>query len=139
MRRGLGGAPQPFALLPRHATPCAGTPSPNRPPVVLASSSYTVQQGSGPLYVAGPGPLEQVTDPDGDSVYMDVSSPPSNGMFRPYSDGAFSYEPNAGFVGLDSFTFTAGDGNGGSALGTVTINVTEGARRCWRVSLTDFA
>jgi hypothetical protein len=105
---------------------------------VLASSSYTVQQGSGPLYVAAPGPLEHVTDPDGDNIYMVVTSWPFNGQLEPSPDGAFSYEPNAGFVGLDSFTFVAWDGDGW-APGTVTINVTEGARRCRHASLTNLA
>jgi hypothetical protein len=132
-----GKASNLFATLPRHATACAGTP--NRPPVVLANSSYTVQQGSDTMSVPAPGPLANVADPDGDELYMEVSSPPSNGKIMPYPWGQFFYLPNPGFVGLDSFTFTARDGHGGSALGTVTINVTKGERRCWHAWLTNLA
>jgi hypothetical protein len=106
---------------------------------VLANSSYTVQQGSGPLVVAAPGPLGNVADPDGDNVYMDVPSSPSNGWLVPYLNGSFVYTPSAGFSGLISFTFRAYETQGGSSLGTVTINVTKGARHCWHVSLTNLA
>ena len=39
------------------------------------------------------------------------------------ADGSFSYTPNAGFCGTDSFTYTATDGHATSAPATVTITV----------------
>ena len=38
-------------------------------------------------------------------------------------DGMIVYEPAAGFVGVDRFTYSAGDGNGGVALAEVNITV----------------
>jgi hypothetical protein len=100
----------------------------NRPPVVLANSSYTVQQG-GTLSVEAPGPLGNVTDPDvGDALHMDVDSQPGSGTLVSHPDGSFAYTPTAGFIGLVSFTFAAKDFKGGSALGTVTVNVTGALR-----------
>jgi hypothetical protein len=101
----------------------------NRPPVVLANSSYTVQQGSGPLVVGAPGPLSNVTDPDGDALYMFLYSPPTFGRVVYNANGSFVYTPSPGFIGLVTFTFSVRDTRGGWALGTVTINVT-GALRC---------
>jgi hypothetical protein len=39
------------------------------------------------------------------------------------ADGSFTYTPNAGFSGQDTFTYQAGDGTDTSALATVTITV----------------
>ena len=39
------------------------------------------------------------------------------------TDGSFSYTPNVGFWGTDSFTYTATDGHATSAPATVTITV----------------
>ncbi|MGH9177313.1 MAG: Ig-like domain-containing protein, partial [Acidimicrobiales bacterium] len=43
------------------------------------------------------------------------------------ADGSFTYTPEAGFSGTDSFTYTASDGNGGTDTATVTITVTAAA------------
>src|SRR6185295_13825674 len=40
------------------------------------------------------------------------------------SAGAVSYKPVADYFGGDTFTYTIGDGNGGSAVGTVSVTVT---------------
>ena len=39
------------------------------------------------------------------------------------SDGAFSYTPNAGFSGMDTFTYIASDGSNDSGVATATITV----------------
>ncbi len=48
---------------------------------------------------------------------------PSNGQLTLNSDGSFSYTPNAGFWGADSFTYTAGNGMATSKTATVTMTV----------------
>src|SRR5262249_41075103 len=40
-----------------------------------------------------------------------------------WAPGAYTYWPNNGFVGTDSFTYTIHDSYGGEATGTVYINV----------------
>lgn len=49
---------------------------------------------------------------------------PSNGTLQLRSDGGFLYQPNAGFVGTDSFTYFAFNNAGASNVATVTITVT---------------
>jgi hypothetical protein len=50
----------------------------------------------------------------------------SNGSLTLNADGSFSYTPNAEFIGTDSFTYKANDGEVDSTLPTtVTITVQE--------------
>ena len=67
--------------------------------------------------------LANDSDVDGDSLSASLASGPANGLVTVNADGSFSYTPNAGFSGVDSFTYTANDGNGGSATATVEITV----------------
>ncbi|PFK80718.1 adhesin, partial [Priestia megaterium] len=39
------------------------------------------------------------------------------------ANGTFSYQPNLNFNGSDQFTVLVSDGQGGTAVSTVTINV----------------
>ncbi len=56
-----------------------------------------------------------------------IVTPPTNGMITAFNavTGTFTYTPNPGFTGTDSFTFTATDSNGCMSPndGTVTIDV----------------
>ena len=65
-------------------------------------------------------------DPDGDAIVVgnagDFDSA-QGGKVALKADGSFDYKPLAGFEGIDTFTYTVGDGRGGSAVATVTINV----------------
>ena len=66
------------------------------------------------------------TGGSGTYVSFAIVTPPTNGLitFFDPSTGDFTYTPNPGFTGTDSFTFTVTDSNGCiSAPGTITINV----------------
>lgn len=67
--------------------------------------------------------LNGATDPDFDSLTAQLISGPSSGSFNLSPAGDFSYTPNAGFAGLDSFTFASNDGWENSAPVTVNIRV----------------
>jgi hypothetical protein len=54
------------------------------------------------------------------------NSGPSNGQLTLNSDGSFSYNPNPGFNGTDSFTYTVTDSGGRTGTATVTLNVGDG-------------
>jgi VCBS repeat-containing protein len=54
---------------------------------------------------------------------------PANGTVAIAADGSFTYTPNAGFQGLDSFDFTVSDGQGGTATSRATVAVVSGAPR----------
>ncbi|HWB33774.1 MAG TPA: Ig-like domain-containing protein [Candidatus Paceibacterota bacterium] len=59
----------------------------------------------------------------GKVIIFATSSNPSDGTLATTSDAAtFTYAPNSGFSGNDSFTFTAGDGMS-TSTGTVSITV----------------
>ncbi len=67
--------------------------------------------------------LANDTDPEHDSLTAILVNGPSNGTVTLNTDGTFSYTPNTSFVGTDSFTYKANDGNLDSNVATVTITV----------------
>lgn len=63
-------------------------------------------------------------DPEGESVTFEITSQPKKGAVSIGDDGAFTYSPNAGKKGVDSFTYTAADSSGnvsGSARVTIKL------------------
>lgn len=66
--------------------------------------------------------LSNDVDPDGDPLSIVIDIPPSHGT-AVVQNGQIIYTPAAGYTGLDSFTYIVSDGRGGTATGTVTINV----------------
>lgn len=72
--------------------------------------------------------LTNDSDADGDPLTSSLVSGPANAdSFQLNSNGAFSYTPKKGFVGTDSFTYSASDPQTGAepAQATVTITVSE--------------
>ncbi|MFD2024839.1 LamG-like jellyroll fold domain-containing protein [Promicromonospora aerolata] len=101
----------------------AGTPA-NAAPVGAADAYGTVEDE--PLTVAAPGVLANDTDTDGDELTATGLTQPANGAVELAADGSFTYTPDAGFAGTDTFTYQASDGAATSAATTVTITVEEG-------------
>ena len=66
----------------------------------------------------------QAGDPDGDPLTMTASTP-ANGTVT-VNGLSYTYTPNAGYSGADSFTCTVSDGNGGTAPAIVNVNVQKG-------------
>lgn len=62
-------------------------------------------------------------DADGDVVSVSNVGSPNNGTAVLNPDGSISYTPDADFNGSDNFSYTIGDGNGGSATANVEVNV----------------
>lgn len=97
------------------------SPLPTARPVA-ADASYTFQSDS-TLTVAAPGVLTNASSPSGLTLSAVLVSGPSNGSLTLNADGSFTYTPNAGFLGQDSFTYQASDGVSSSLLtGTVTLS-----------------
>jgi hypothetical protein len=64
------------------------------------------------------------SDPDNDVLTFTKLSDPADGTVTVFDgDGFFTYEPDTGFVGTDSFTFKVNDGSADSNTATVTITV----------------
>jgi len=67
-------------------------------------------------------------DEEGDPLTFVVDTLPANGdLVFDSATGDFTYTPDAGFVGQDSFTWHANDGLEDSNIATVTIDVTNTA------------
>lgn len=89
---------------------------PALPPTVTSGSATIVRQT----------PLEltlDAVDPNGDSVWFTVVTPPAHGTLTDCSLGACTCVADAGFIGADSFTWRAIDGVLTSALATFTVGV----------------
>ena len=62
-------------------------------------------------------------DADGDAIAAQLLSGPANGTLTLDPDGTFTYVPNPGYVGSDSFTYTWSDGLTTANTATVSIDV----------------
>lgn len=82
---------------------------------------------------AGAGVLANDTDPDGSGLAtppiasVDDSLTKGTVLVNP-ADGSFTYDPARGFTGVDSFTYTIADGEGGMDTAKVVIHV---ERKIW--------
>lgn len=85
--------------------------------------AYSTKRNT-PLAVLAPGVLANDVEPDGEPMTARLINAPTKAKsFTLNANGSFSYEPKAGFTGLDSFTYVAQDGELSSASATVTIEV----------------
>ena len=69
------------------------------------------------------GVLANDSDDDGDALSVISVTQGANGSVGVNPDGTLTYTPDENFNGVDSFTYTVSDGNGGSDTATVNINV----------------
>ena len=65
------------------------------------------------------------TDEDGDPISYNLKDKPDHGKLDLNSDGSFSYTPKQGFIGNETFTYTAKDWKNTSNIGTVKIEVND--------------
>lgn len=124
-----------FKVENRHGTsdPAAVTLTiTNDPPVAVADSYSFVGHTTNGLVADSFTPttslLANDTDPNGDALTAVKVSDPSHGILSVFgSNGIFTYTPNIGFLGNDSFTYKASDGAAYSNTVTVTLTVTNNA------------
>jgi len=103
------------------ATVTINISSTNEPPIAVNDSENTDENTAVEIDV-----LDNDSDPDGDDITVCMQAgdgQPANGFVSINSDGTFSYEPNDGFTGTDSFTYTICDEEGLQDQATVTIYV----------------
>ncbi len=107
------------------------TPRPRARPLLMAAvndhpiavnDSYSVNE-DGSLNVAAAGVLSNDTDPESDPLTASLVTTTPNGALTLNADGSFSYTPNAGLLGTDTFTYRANDLMVPSSNATVTITV----------------
>ena len=87
-----------------------------------SGNAYSMVAGA-TLGVAAPGVLGNDSDADGDALTAVLASGTASGSLALHGNGSFSYTPNAGFSGTDSFTYRAFDGALYSASASVSITV----------------
>ncbi|WP_300034477.1 Ig-like domain-containing protein [uncultured Roseobacter sp.] len=91
----------------------------NDAPIVSRTSIFETTDGIAvadtltALDIDGTGPLTFAAGGDA----------PENGSVSIGSDGTFTYIPDPGFMGVDRFTYTVADGDGGQTTGIVEIEV----------------
>jgi VCBS repeat-containing protein len=86
--------------------------------------NFTATAGT-PLTIAAPGILSNDTDIENNTLTV-LTTPVSgvaHGTLTLNADGSFTYTPEAGFTGTDTFTYRLNDGTDPSQPGTVTITV----------------
>ncbi|MCA9175933.1 MAG: tandem-95 repeat protein [Planctomycetales bacterium] len=93
---------------------------------VARADVYTVDQDT-LLDVTAAGLLANDSDVDGDALTAVLAASPAHGSVVLDANGAFRYQPDAGFFGIDSFTYVATDGILSSAPSTVSVEVLETA------------
>jgi VCBS repeat-containing protein len=87
---------------------------------VGGADSYGTQSGTAFHVLTAAGVLANDTDGEGDPLTASLVSGPSSGQLTLNADGSFSYTPNTGFTGVDSFTYSPGDGIGSGSAVTVS-------------------
>ncbi|MDT0687253.1 Ig-like domain-containing protein [Autumnicola psychrophila] len=97
---------------------------PNTAPLANNDDEYSTNQDES-LTIPAPGVLGNDSDPEGDELTAAIATQPENGTVTLNSDGSFTYTPDSGFFGEDTFTYVANDGNLDSNEATVTITVNE--------------
>ncbi|WP_282070467.1 DUF7507 domain-containing protein, partial [Olleya namhaensis] len=63
-------------------------------------------------------------DIEGDTQIVTANTDPTNGIVTIEENGDFTYTPNPGFSGTDSFTYTICDDNADQACDTATVYIT---------------
>jgi len=63
-------------------------------------------------------------DPDGDPLFVDGFNYEGGGILVLNDDGTFSFTPQEGFAGQDSFTYTAADPEAGAELALANVLIT---------------
>ena len=110
------------ALSASEISALASVAPPNTPPVATDGTLAVTQDtpASGTL---------QASDADNNPLTYSIVANGSKGtaVVADASTGAYTYTPNAGATGADSFTFKANDGTVDSNVATVTVIISSGA------------
>lgn len=90
----------------------------NTPPVAIDDVTTTTVNTPVTLDVLG-----NDSDADDDALQVERVTQPAGGRVVIHAGGTLTYTPRAGFLGVDTFTYTIRDGRGGTATATVTVTV----------------
>ena len=91
----------------------------NDGPVAVDDAATTAEDTAVSIAV-----LPNDTDLDGDTLTVSSVTAAAHGTALVNADGTITYTPAANYHGADSFSYTVGDSNGGTATATVSVTVT---------------
>ena len=109
-------------LNPSEATVTITVDSVNDAPVA-ADDAYTTTPGDQLTVTAADGFLSNDVDVDGDSLTVTLVNDVAHGTLTLGEGGAFTYVPQSGYHGIDTFTYKVNDGTADSEVVTVEIHV----------------
>jgi hypothetical protein len=95
----------------------------NQAPAALQDTYSTAE--SQELTTSPPGVLANDTDADGDPLRAELVTPPAHGALSLSPSGWFTYLPNSGWSGTDTFSYRATDGFAYSPAAEVSIVVSD--------------
>ncbi|MBP1301302.1 Ig-like domain-containing protein [Curtobacterium sp. 1310] len=114
-----GTATFPYGVTGANDEQAAGTVTVTITPVVAATDADATADGT--LVVpADEGVLEGAT---GTGLTVTDNTDPGHGTVEVEKDGSYTYTPEPGYSGKDTFDVTITDGSGNTTTGTVTITV----------------
>ena len=104
--------------------PLPEPPPPANSVPVAHNDSFVTTTGT-PLSITAAQLLGNDSDPDGDAITVTsgATTTTAGGTVSGAAAGPWTYTPAVSFTGVDSFTYTIGDGRGGSASATVNVTV----------------
>jgi Bacterial Ig domain len=97
---------------------------PPPPPPTTVNDAFATNIGTA-LVIPPPGVLANDNSNGGGPLSAQLVTNVGNGVLAFDASGSFTYTPNAGFSGADSFTYRAANAGGPGNLATVTITVAE--------------
>lgn len=92
-------------------------------PVVATDRSYLTMPGQELVVPAEQGVRVGSSGPDGAPLTLSLVDPPADGDLALEDDGSFTYEPDPGFTGVDSFTYRLDHPSGHYVTAEVTLRV----------------
>ncbi len=90
---------------------------------IAVDDAYAMDENTTLTVLVADGVLDNDSDAHDDPLTAVLVATVSSGILALNTDGSFAYTPTIGFVGDDSFTYKANDGDLDSVVATVTINV----------------
>ncbi len=91
---------------------------------VAVNDSYTTSINVPLTVTAAAGVLANDTDAQNNPLTAAVVANPANGSVTLNTNGGFTYTPNTGYTGSDSFTYRSNDGSLNSNVATVSLTIT---------------
>lgn len=96
------------------------TEKPNSAPV-LQDAELTVEEDSLPITIDV---IATASDADGDTLTLEAIGTPNAGGTATIDNNQISYAPAMGYSGVEGFTYTVNDGEGGMTTANVTVTIT---------------